>query len=283
MKNIVLIDANNLAMRILASSPSYDSVMKSPHQKNLIVGSFLLKLLKVINNVETKVKVNNILLIWDSIDSKRKLLYSEYKGNRYTKTNAEFEDKLNCKSLISLLKNSLKNLGKFAVIDQIGYEADDLIAYIVKNGEYDNNYVIVSNDSDFYQLLGKRVMIMKHDKSFYTSIDFIKEFDTIPDKYVYIKALAGDSSDNIKGVKGIGIKKAIKLIKENRCWIYWVDKYKDYDLDTNHELIKLPFDEKNINIDIPQSNFNFSAFSDLFQEFSLSQLKISDFKNILSN
>lgn len=281
MRTTVLFDANNMAVRILAASPSYDAVMRSPSQKNLIIETFLSKFIKKIRYIERTVKIDNIILVWDSSINKRKLLYPTYKGNRYAKTNIDIENKINCGSLLTLLKTSLRRLGGWSVVEQEGYEADDLIAYIINTGDYQENFIIVSNDADFYQLLSKRVLIMKSDNEYYSDLAFTKEFGIVPHKWIQVKALAGDKSDNISGIEGIGIKKAIKLLRENKCWSYWVEKYTSYDLDIFLELIRLPFDAKNINISIPQCYFDCKELINLFQEFNLSRFTIQDFKGIL--
>ena len=208
-------------------------------------------------------------------------MYTEYKANRKPKTLEEERDKANHYTLLDKLKDSLKTLGDWANISLEGYEADDLIAYFVKESSIDNQFIIVSSDNDMYQLLNDRcVMYLPHRKEFYTILDFQKEFDISPSKYPFVKAFAGDRSDNIKGINGIGIKKGIKLIKEGRCWTHWVNKYKEVDLETNLELVSLPFENDKINLTIPQSYFEKRAWVELFQKFGLSKLNLSDFKQL---
>ena len=231
----VLIDGNNFAIRILTSIPGYNSQFQSSHQANLFIHSFFAGLLSTTNKIKQKYSnIDNIVFVWDSRINNRKKLYSEYKANRKPKTLEEERDKTNHYSLLDQLKSSLKTLGDWANVSLEGYEADDLIAYFVKDSAIDDTFVIISSDNDLYQLLSNRVIqYLPHRKEFYSILDFKKEFDISPSKYPFVKALAGDNSDNIKGINGIGIKRGIKLIKEGQCFTHWINKYKEVNLETN--------------------------------------------------
>ena len=281
----VLIDGNNFAIRILTSIPGYNSQFQSSHQANLFIHSFFAGLLSTTNKIKQKyTTIDNINIIWDSRINNRKKIYSQYKANRKPKTLEEEKDKANHYTLLDKLRDSLKTLGDWGCIELEGYEADDLIAYFVKESAIDDTFVIISSDNDLYQLLNDIcVMYLPHRKEFYTILDFQKEFDISPSKYPFVKALAGDNSDNIKGIDGIGIKRGIKLIKEGQCFTHWINKYKEVDLETNLELVSLPFENDKINLIIPQSYFEKRAWVELFQEFGLSKLNLSDFRQLLAN
>jgi len=281
----VLIDGNNFAIRILTSIPGYNSQFQSSHQANLFIHSFFAGLLSTTNKIKQKyTTIDNINIIWDSRINNRKKIYSQYKANRKPKTLEEEKDKANHYTLLDKLRDSLKTLGDWGCIELEGYEADDLIAYFVKESTIDDTFVIISSDNDLYQLLNDRcVMYLPHRKDFYSILDFQKEFDISPSKYPFVKALAGDNSDNIKGIDGIGIKRGIKLIKEGQCWTHWINKYKEVDLETNLELVSLPFENDKINLTMPQSYFEKRAWITLFQEFGLSKLNLSDFRQLLAN
>lgn len=282
----ILIDGPNFAIRLLTATPGYGNQFKSAHQINLFIHSFFTGLLTICNKVKQKYdKVNNLVIIWDSRVNNRKLIYPEYKANRVSKTQFDLEDKTNHYSLLDKLRESLKTLGDWTNVEFEGYEADDIIAYFVKNSTYDNNFIVVSSDNDLYQLLGDRVVqYLPHRKEFYSLLDFKKDFDIIPDKYPFVKALAGDTSDNIKGIDGIGIKRGIKLINEGKCWQHWVDKYPNIDLEINYELVKLPFEEHKIPFtQLPKSYFDKSAWISIFQTYGLQKLNLCDFKQLLTN
>ncbi len=285
MNLTILFDTNNLAVRTLLVIPGYSASFNSPHQLNFFVHSFLSNFLNVSNKIKQKYNIKiNIVLVWDSKISLRKKLYPEYKANRNKlKTLEEEKDRINHFSLLNELKEELKLLGEWGCVEKEGYEADDLIAYFIKNMPYDNQFIIVSSDNDFYQLLSSRVVqYLPHKKVFYNHLDFQKEFTIEPRQYPFIKALAGDRGDNIKGIHQVGIKTAVKLLNQGQCWMNLVNKYtKDVDLEQNLELIKLPFREKDINLEMPKSSFSKDKWVELFQKFSLQKLNLKSFKDIL--
>jgi DNA polymerase-1 len=96
-----------------------------------------------------------------------------------------------------------------------GFEADDVIASYVKKAKFlGANVVIVSSDKDLMQLYGEGVEIFDPMKSkWITEEDVIEKFGVPPSKVVDVQALAGDPSDGIPGVPGIGTKTAAELIK----------------------------------------------------------------------
>ena len=279
----ILVDGNNVAIRVLTSLAGYNQQFNSPHQLNFFVHSFLSHILGISNKIKQKYNTKiNIILVWDSKTSLRRKLYPEYKANRRPKTLEEEKDRINHFSLLNELKEELRLLGEWGCVEKEGYEADDLIAYFIKNSTMGDSFLIISSDNDFYQLLSNRVIqYLPHKKSFYNHLDFQKEFGIICDKYPLVKALAGDRGDNIVGVDKIGMKTAIKLLNQGQCWMNLVNKYKEVDLETNLELIKLPFREQEINIEMPKSSLNKEAWIALFQKFSLQKLNLKSFKDIL--
>ncbi len=101
-------------------------------------------------------------------------------------------------------------------LEMEGYEADDLIAtYARLANEQDFDVTIVSSDKDLMQLVGPRVRMLDPMKNRIIGPDEVVErFGVGPDKVVDVQALAGDSTDNVPGVPGIGVKTAAQLIEE---------------------------------------------------------------------
>jgi 5'-3' exonuclease len=87
-------------------------------------------------------------------------------------------------------------------------EADDIIAYLAKEASRTNKKVtIVSSDKDFLQLINKNIEVYAPVKKKTFTIDNIKEeIQVLPENYNIVKALLGDNSDGLKGIKGLGIK-----------------------------------------------------------------------------
>ena len=87
-------------------------------------------------------------------------------------------------------------------------EADDIIAYLAKNaGHSDRKVTIVSSDKDFFQLINKNIEVYAPiKKKVFNESNILDEIKVLPQNYNIVKALLGDNSDNLPGVKGLGIK-----------------------------------------------------------------------------
>lgn len=133
-------------------------------------------------------------------------LYAEYKANR-----AKMPDDL--VEQIPLIKQVVQGF-RFATLEVDGYEADDIIATVVSHySDKDIPITIVSGDKDLMQLIGEKVTMLDTMKDKVFDLDAVAErFGGGPETVVEVQALAGDSSDNVPGVPGIGEKTARDLI-----------------------------------------------------------------------
>ena len=138
----------------------------------------------------------------------RKELYPEYKANR----SAMPED---LRVQLPYFRKVVEAL-RIPIMEQAGVEADDLIATAtVKARELGLPVCIVSGDKDLMQLIGDDVEMYDSMREKRFGLDEVaKRFQVTPDRVKYVLALAGDSSDNIPGVPGIGEKTGGKLVKE---------------------------------------------------------------------
>lgn len=116
---------------------------------------------------------------------------------------------------LPLIKKMTSLLG-IKYLEKEGYEADDLIATLTEKLKGENcRIVIVTGDKDIMQVLDENVVILNPDGWKTFSIDdFVKKYELSPQKMTDIIGLAGDASDNIPGVPGIGEKTALKLLKD---------------------------------------------------------------------
>ena len=171
--------------------------------------SMLFKLLEDSKSKENLQKPTHFAVIFDSARKTfRNEIYSDYKANR-----AEAPD-----DLAPQFEYIRKSVLAFNLpsIELINYEADDLIAtyveQILKKGA---KVTIVSSDKDLMQLYKKDVRIYDPMKNKFISEDDIKKkFGVDSSKVIDVQSLAGDSSDNIPGVPGIGVKTAADLINK---------------------------------------------------------------------
>ncbi|MCK9442725.1 MAG: hypothetical protein M0Q13_15045 [Methanothrix sp.] len=149
-----------------------------------------------------------LFIVWDSLNNDRKNENKEYKANRKEKP----EDFYNMMPYIvdTLIMREIQQYK----ID--GFEGDDIIYSIVEMCKLKNySITVASADHDMYQLIDTYINIYDpYDKKIVDYKKFIELYTIKPNQWKYVKALMGDVSDNIKGVKGIGEKNAIKLIYE---------------------------------------------------------------------
>ena len=171
--------------------------------------SMLFKLLEDSKSNDNKHKPTHFAVIFDSARKNfRNEIYSDYKANR-----SDAPD-----DLIPQFEFIRKSVKAFNLpsIELINYEADDLIAtyveQILKEGA---KATIVSSDKDLMQLYKKNIRIYDPMKNkFISNEDVNNKFGVNPDKVIDVQALAGDSSDNVPGVPGIGVKTAAELINQ---------------------------------------------------------------------
>jgi len=166
-----------------------------------------------INLIDTLKRDHGTDYIVFTLDSKGKTfrseLYPEYKANR----EAPPEDLL---KQLPVAIEWIEEMG-FANLSREGYEADDVIATVTRMAKEQGLKVrIVSHDKDLYQLIddGKVVMIDTIKHRVIDEEACIEKFGVKPEDFTNFQAIVGDSSDNIPGVRGIGIKGAAKLINE---------------------------------------------------------------------
>ncbi|MEA1938409.1 MAG: 5'-3' exonuclease H3TH domain-containing protein, partial [Pseudomonadota bacterium] len=135
-------------------------------------------------------------------------IYPDYKANR-----AETPEEL--RPQFPLVREAAEVFG-LPAIEREGYEADDLIAAYTKAARAAGmNVRIVSSDKDLMQLVGEGIIMIDPIKFNQLGIDAVRDkFGVTPDKVVDVQALAGDPTDNVPGVPGIGVKTAAMLIKE---------------------------------------------------------------------
>ena len=171
--------------------------------------NMLFKLLEDSKSNENSEKPTHFAVIFDSARKNfRNEIYSEYKANR-----SDAPD-----DLIPQFDYIRKSVLAFNLpsIELINYEADDLIAtYVDQILSKEAKVTIVSSDKDLMQLYKKNVRIYDPMKNkFIDEEDVNKKFGVKPEKVVDVQALAGDSTDNVPGVPGIGVKTAAELINE---------------------------------------------------------------------
>ena len=171
--------------------------------------NMLFKLLEDAKSESNDDKPTHFAVIFDSARKNfRNEIYSEYKANR-----SDAPD-----DLIPQFDFIRKSVLAFNLpsIEQLNYEADDLIAtYVQQISRAGAKTTIVSSDKDLLQLYGKNTRVFDPMKNKFLGLEDIKQkFGVKPEQIIDVQSLAGDTSDNVPGVPGIGVKTAAELINK---------------------------------------------------------------------
>ena len=202
MKKLILIDGNSLINRAFYATPPLSS--KDGVPTNAVYG-FMNMLFKLIGDD----KPEYIAVAFDvHHPTFRHGMFADYKGTRKPMP----ED---LRPQIPLLKEVLSTLGIYTV-EKPGFEADDLIGTIAKGTSIMTE--IITGDRDSFQLVDEEteVHFTKRgisDVEVYTLDNFEEKLGITPSQVIELKALMGDSSDNIPGVAGVGEKTALTLVQ----------------------------------------------------------------------
>ena len=208
MKKVILVDGNNLVFRSYYATAYTGNVMKNSKgfPTNAIYG-----FINMINKIINEEKPEYMMIAFDKGKTFRHDKYESYKDGR-------IETPEELKMQFPICKEICEAMGiHYFEIDN--YEADDIIGTFAK--EVDNNpeftATIVSSDKDLLQLISDEVDVKLLKQTGYIKMDkktFRETYKVDPIGMIDLKALMGDSSDNIPGVKGIGEKTAISLLEK---------------------------------------------------------------------
>lgn len=208
MKKLILVDGNNLLFRSYYATAYNGNFMKNSKgfPTNALFG-----FTNMMNKIILEEKPEYMIVAFDKGKTFRHENYKEYKGGR-------METPQELKAQFPVAKDLLVALGvKYYEIDH--YEADDIIGTFAKFCDENEEFIgtIVSSDKDLLQLISDDVdikLLKQHDYIRYNKETFMEAYGIEPIRVIDLKALQGDPSDNIPGVKGIGEKTALKLLHD---------------------------------------------------------------------
>jgi len=214
---VLLVDALNTFLRSYAAIPTLDD------NGNHIGG--MSGFLKSIGAVIRDFKPTRVVIVFDGKggSQRRRKIYPEYKANRKppTRLNRQYDmtteqqETENMKWQLVSLVEMLECL-PVTVFTMDNIEADDVIAYaselVTSQG---GQSIIYSTDKDFLQMITENVKVYNPVKKKTFDINtVVEEYGVHPNNFVFYRALMGDKSDNIEGVKGAGEKTLLKLFPE---------------------------------------------------------------------
>jgi DNA polymerase-1 len=207
-EHLLLVDGHSLAYRAFYALP-LDNFSTSSGQPTNAVFGFTSMLINAIKDE----KPTHLAIAFDvSRETFRREMFAEYKANR-AKSPDEFRSQL---PLITEVIEAMQIPG----IQVKGYEADDIIATLAKQGEKKGMRVsILTGDRDSYQLVNESITVLYarkgvSDIAHMTPAAVLEKYELTPEQYPDFAALRGDPSDNLPSVPSVGEKTAVKWIRE---------------------------------------------------------------------
>ena len=204
MKKLLVIDGNSILNRAFYG-------VKLLSNKNGLFTNAIFGMINIINKQVEAVKPDYAAVAFDlKAPTFRHKMYDAYKAGRHA-----MPDELRVQ--FPYAKRVLHEMG-FAVIEKEGYEADDILGTLAKMAEErDIEAFVLTGDRDSLQLITDKTTVLLATNKDTLTMDraaFFEKYGVDSSQFVDVKALMGDSSDNIPGVAGVGEKTALKLISD---------------------------------------------------------------------
>ncbi len=245
---VLIIDGLNTFIRVF-------SVIPTTNDDGIHVGG-IVGFLRSIAYTVNMVRPTRAIVVFDGKggSNRRRKIYPEYKQNRKTKYrvnrtynfSSQEDEKHNMMMQLSRCVEYLDTL-PITVLSYDNIEADDTIGYLCRQVLTESEITIMSTDKDFLQLANGRIKIWSPTKKkMYDDKAVMDEYGINSHNYIWYRVLDGDKSDNIAGVRGLGlktIKKKLPFLAENR--IVNIDEVKDVlpdskdVIDLNYRLMQL--------------------------------------------
>lgn len=282
-KKLVLIDGHSILNRAFYGVP--DLTDSEGHHTNAVYG-FLNIMFKIFDTEQP----TDVVVAFDvNKPTFRHEAFDTYKGTRKPMPEELREQ-------VPLMKKVLKTMN-IKVTELPGYEADDVLGTLAKRGEKENMKVsVITGDRDLLQLATDNILIRipKTKKSGteiedYYAKDVKEKYLVTPEEFIDVKALMGDTSDNIPGVPSVGEKTATKLIAQYHSIENLYEHLDEVTRPKLHAALKenkqSAIDSKwlaTINIDSPvKIDFNETVLGDMFNSDAYDLMKKLGFKSLL--
>lgn len=267
----LIVDGNNLAYRCDYALDLYTSTGK----RTSVISGGLNSLNNLILNLQEMLdeNVTDMIVVWDSGKAERRLkLLPEYKGQRHKETDEE--SVLRRQELKEQMNYFCRILPYFGVksLKINNQEADDL-AYVLKC-EYrkrgiDEDLVFITTDEDYLQLVDENTMVWSPIKELLITKENFEKLIEVPLEYfIQYKALAGDKSDNIPGIKGIGKKTAKSLITKYKTIENVLEDTENLEKSKRLQPLLLDESKEQLSINLQMIDFSYVEYSDISKEIN---------------
>lgn len=214
MKRLMIIDSLNLFIRNYLVSPAL-STNGQP------IGG-ILGYLRSLQKYTREIRPDEIVIVWDGPGGsrKKKSIIKNYKeGRKPIKLNRNVKvltDNEELENKIWQQTRLIEYLNNFPIIQFLepDVEADDLIAFVSQSHKYaDWHKIIVSSDKDFIQLCNNSTILFRPiQNEVLTTKKIVEDFSIHPNNFAVARSMAGDKSDNIVGLSGVGLKTVAKYL-----------------------------------------------------------------------
>jgi len=211
-KRLIIIDALNLFVRNYVVNPTLDS-------KGNPVGGCI-GFLKSLQKICKELRPHEVVICWDGIggSQKKKKIKKDYKAGRkplrFNRRMIQLDEKSQEENKIFQQMRLFEYLNELPIIQVSidGIEADDIIAYVSRHKHYKEwQKVIVSSDKDFFQLCDHGTVIFRPIQKEIITMGMLTMRDGVhPNNYALARAIVGDKSDNLPGIRGVGMKTVAK-------------------------------------------------------------------------
>src|SRR5271166_2352793 len=205
--HVFLVDGSGYIFRAYHALPPINR-KSDGLQLNAVFG-FCNMLWKLLREMKPEEKPTHLAVVFDKSEKTfRNALYPDYKAHRP-------DAPADLVPQFRLIRDAVRAFD-LPCLEQAGFEADDLIAtYVREADEAGASSTIVSSDKDLMQLINDRVTMLDTMKDRRIGpAEVVEKFGVPPDKVIEVQSLIGDSTDNVPGVPGIGVKTAAQLIGE---------------------------------------------------------------------
>jgi DNA polymerase-1 len=245
---VLLIDGLNTFIRVF-------SVIPTTNEDGIHIGG-IVGFLRSIAYAVNMIRPTRVIIAFDGKggSTRRRKIYPKYKQNRKTKYRvnrsnsfaSQDDERMNMIMQIQRVVEYLDNL-PLTVLSYDNIEADDTIGYICKQVLTKSNITIMSTDKDFLQLTNDRIQVWSPTKKkMYDEEAVLEEYGISSHNLIWYRVLDGDKSDNISGVRGLGLKtiqKKLPFLSENRIVemdevVNELPEHKDI-IDLNYRLMQL--------------------------------------------
>ena len=245
---VLVIDGLNTFIRVF-------SVIPTTNEDGIHIGG-IVGFLRSIAYAVNMIRPTRVIIAFDGKggSTRRRKIYPEYKQNRKTKYRvnrsnsfaSQDDERMNMIMQIQRVVEYLDNL-PLTVLSYDNIEADDTIGYICKQVLTDSKITVMSTDKDFLQLTNDRIQVWSPTKKkMYDEEAVLEEYGISSHNLIWYRVLDGDKSDNISGVRGLGLKtiqKKLPFLSENRIVemdevVNELPEHKDI-IDLNYRLMQL--------------------------------------------